>query len=268
MTASQQRLRLPVALLAAAQLVLGWGFYSRADWAVPLWPWVDSPLNFRFVGAMLLSQGATMAWTAWRMELRAALGGLIGFALTTLGIAAYTAWLATANPTAVVLSWAGVCALLFTGTTALALFARNVPRDEARPLPAIVRGSFLVFSLALAAATVALLAQAPVIFPWPLKPESSVIYGLLFLASAVYFFDGWLRPGSDNAIGQLLGFLVYDLVLIPPWLAHWSKAAGGHRVSLAIYLGVLVWSAVLAIGYFGWRLGRRGAAPDASTEGA
>ncbi len=254
MGASARALRWTIAALAAAQLVVGWGFYSRADWALPLWPWVDSPLNYRFVGAMLLSQGTTMAWTAWRMELRAALGGLVGFALTTLGIAAYTGWLATKTPTPVVLGWAAVNTLLFAGTVGLAIVARASQRHGVQPVPAIVRGSFLVFAIALAIATVALVAQAPVVFPWPLRPEGSVIYGLLFLASAVYFFDGWLRPGSDNALGQLLGFLVYDLALFPPWLAHWPKAVGGYRISLVIYLVVLTWSALLAIAYLAVRL--------------
>lgn len=252
-------LRMQIALLAIVQLVLGWGFYVRAGWATALWPWVDGPLNYRFVGAMLLSQGATMAWTAWRMELRAALGGLVGFALTTLGLAVYTGWLAVATPTSPLIGWSLVNVLLFAGTVRLALIARGQARGEHRWVPAIVRGSFLVFAIALAAAAVALLARAPVVFPWPLRPEGSVIYGLLFVASAVYFLDGWLRPGSDNAVGQLLGFLVYDLALLPPWLAHFPSTTAGHRTSMVIYLAVLGWSALLALVYLASRLRRSSA---------
>lgn len=243
-----------IVVLAVAQLALGWGLYQRLAWAEPLWPWPDSPLNYRFVGAMLLSQGATMAWTAWQMALRAALGGLIGFALTTFGIAGYTAWLGLHEPTSVLRGWTIVCGLLGFGALGLVLLARRSPRPLAAPSPAMVRASFLLFAIALAIATLMLLSQAPVVFPWKLRPEGSVIYGLLFVASAVYFFDGWLRPGSDNAAGQLIGFLVYDLALLPPWIAHWPKAIDGHQISLVIYLGVLVWSALLAVGYLGWRV--------------
>ncbi len=59
-----------------------------------------------------------------------------------------------------------------------------------------MRFSFLVFALALFLATAMLLARAVVVFTWKLKPESSTMFGFLFLASAIYFFDGWLRPVS------------------------------------------------------------------------
>ena len=47
-----------------------------------------------------------------------------------------------------------------------------------------------------------------------------------------------------------------DMVLIPPCLRHWEKATGGFRISLVIYLIVLVWSAALAI-WFLWKYGVR-----------
>jgi hypothetical protein len=242
-------LRLPVFLLAAAQLFLGAGFASGASWALALWPWPDGPLSYRFVGAMLLAQGATMAWTAATLALDAARGGVLGFAASTAGIAGYTAWLYLHRNETLLLTWAVVCAGLALGALVLFVLGPRFPRTDRQPISVVVRGSFLVFATALSIATAALLAQAPIVFPWALRPDSSVMFGFLFLASAIYFFDGWLRPGSDNACGQLIGFLVYDLVLFPPYLAHWPKTVGGFRVSMTIYLIVLTWSAVLAIGY-------------------
>ncbi|MGE0315950.1 MAG: hypothetical protein AB7P21_30410 [Lautropia sp.] len=249
-------LRAGIAVLAICQLVLGWGLYQRLGWAEPIWPWPDTPLNYRFVGAMLLSQGATMAWTAWTMTLRASLGGLVGFTMTTAGIAAYMAWVAVrqVSPSPMLWVWVIVCGALAASTLLLAVHASHQPRGPHAATPAVVRASFLLFAIALTIATVLLFGQAPVVFPWKLSPESSVVYGLLFVASAVYFLDGWLRPGSDNAPGQLIGFLVYDLALLPPWIAHWAKATGGFRISLIIYLVVLIWSGLLAVAYLGWRV--------------
>lgn len=241
--------RFALVALAAVQLGIGAGFLMRAGWALALWPWPDTPLSHRFVASMLLAQGTTVAWVAWTMQLRAARGGILGFAFAAAGLGAYTALLYSQRGGDLLLGWAVACGILALGAALLFGLGGRIPRDPVRPIPTFVRFSFLVFAGALTVATVLLLVRAPIVFPWPLKPESSVMFGLLFLASAVYFLDGWLRPGHDNAVGQLLGFLVYDAVLIAPWLAHLPRTQGGFRVSMVIYLIVLGWSSLLAIWY-------------------
>lgn len=250
-------LRTALLVLATALLAVGFGFWVRAPWALALWPWPDGPLSYLFVASIVLAEGATMLWTGLTLELEAARGGALGFAAMNLGLAVTAGGLHHERGGALLLGWALTCGLLAFGGLFLYVLGPRYPRRDTRPVPAFVRLSFLLFSLALSVATAMLLARAPIVFPWPLKPESSTMFGFLFLASALYFFDGWRRPGAANAFGQLIGFLVYDLVLLPPYLAHWSKARGGFRVSLAIYLVVLVWSAALAIGFL-WRYGRRG----------
>jgi hypothetical protein len=113
-----------------------------------------------------------------------------------------------------------------------------------------VRISFLIVSLALFLATMMLFLRAPIVFPWKLNRDSSFVFGCLFLASAFYFLDGWRRPGVANAQGQLFGFFVYDLVLIPPYLQQWPKTHGGFRISLMIYLSVLFLTAALALWFW------------------
>lgn len=245
--------------LATGLVILGAGFWLRTDWALALWPWPDGPLSYLFLASILLAEGATLLWTAWTLELEAARGGALGFALTTGGLAATTGWLYAQRGDGLLLGWALICGVLAIGALLLWRAGSRFPWRDTRPVPAVVRGSFLVFALALGIATAMLLLRAPVVFPWSLKPESSLMFGCLFLASAVYFFDGWRRPGAANAFGQLTGFLVYDLVLLPPYLRHWPKTEGGFRISLVIYLAVLIWSALLAVWY--WRrygFGRRG----------
>ena len=239
-------------LVAVALLFVGVNFLFRSHLAIALWPWTDGPLSFLFVSSIVLAEGATMAWFAWSLELSAARGGALGFALMNGGIAVFTASLSAGpgRPGPLLLGWAVTTGLLALGGVALFFFGPHFPRQDTRPSPALVRLSFLVFALALFAITFMLLARFPIVFPWKLKPESSTMFGFLFLASACYFLDGFLRPGVANAAGQLLGFFVYDAILIPPYLRHWPKTAGGFRVSLTIYLVFLFGSAALAVWFW------------------
>jgi hypothetical protein len=243
-------LRIALLTQAAGLLILGYGFWLKAGWAMGLWPWPDGPLSYLFISSMLLAEGATMAWLSVTMELNAARGGSLGFAAMNAGISTYTLYLFSQRHQSLLLGWAVVCGTLAVGGLVIFAIGAAYGRRDVRSTPPFVRVSFLLFSAALFIATAMLLARMPVVFPWPLKPDSSVMFGFLFLASAIYFLDGWLRPGAANAFGQLLGFLVYDIVLIPPYLHHWSKVSGGFRVSLVIYLIVLFWSAALALWFW------------------
>lgn len=212
-----------------------------------LWPWPDGPLSYIFISSMLLSQATALAWIARSLDLHAAKGGILGFFAMSAGLTALMAERYQNHGNTLALYWAIACAGLAACSAFLWWVARSdVPVDRG-PTPAVVRGSFLMWSAALALVMVMLLARMPVVFPWSLKPESSVAFGLMFSASAVYYFDGFLRPSWSNAIGQLLAFLVYDLVLIVPWMLQLATARGGFFISLVIYLTVLIWSGLLAI---------------------
>ncbi len=241
-------------LAALPLLVIGLGFIFHAGWAVALWPMKEGPLSHLFIGSIVLAQAAALAWTAVSLELNYARGGVLGYAAMNAGFVLFAVarWNATHQP--LLLAWAVVGALLFAGGMALFFLGARYPKIDRRPVPGFVRVSFLILSVALTIATVMLLARAKVVFPWPLKPETSILFGLFYFASIGYFFDAWWRPAMGNALGQLAAFFLYDVVLIPPYLRHWPKAQGGFRVSLAIYLTVLFWSAALAL----WVWGRRG----------
>ena len=73
--------------------------------------------------------------------------------------------------------------------------------------------------------------------------------GWLFLGSAVYFAWGFFRPSWHNARGQLLAFLAYDLVLIPPYTFLFSTVQPEHVTSLRIYMAVRIYSSLLAVYY-------------------
>lgn len=94
-----------------------------------------------------------------------------------------------------------------------------------------------------------LLLQAPVVFPWPLRPEASVIFGFIFLGAASYFAIALRSPWWHSAREQLIGFLAYDLILIGPFLAHFGTVGPAHRLSLILYVTVLVYSEAIAVYY-------------------
>jgi hypothetical protein len=116
-------------------------------------------------------------------------------------------------------------------------------------MPLLVRISFVLFTIVLLSVGTLLVLQRPVVFPWPLKPESSVIFGLIFLGAAVYFAIALRSTKWHSARGQLTGFLAYDLILIGPFLAHLSAVKPEHRFSLVLYISVLVYSGGLAVYY-------------------
>ena len=57
------------------------------------------------------------------------------------------------------------------------------------------------------------------------------------------------RGQAANSCGQLLGFLAYDLILIVPFIGHFTTVTSDHLLSLSIYVAVLVYSGALAVYY-------------------
>ncbi len=65
----------------------------------------------------------------------------------------------------------------------------------------------------------------------------------------MYFLYGFVFAVWGNMRGQLLGFLAYDVILIVPFWEHTRNVAPEHQLSLMVYLGVIVYSMVLAVYY-------------------
>ncbi len=115
-------------------------------------------------------------------------------------------------------------------------------------MPLLVRVSFGIFIASLIFAGGALVFRIPV-FPWSLNPDSSVIFGCIFIGDAFYFLYSLLYPRWHNAAGQLLSFLAYDLVLIVPFLLLFETVKPEYMLNLVVYVAVLIYSGALAV-YF------------------
>ena len=115
-------------------------------------------------------------------------------------------------------------------------------------MPGPLKISFWVFIASLFLSGMALILQAP-IFPWALNRDTAVVFGCIFLGDAFYFLYGMFRPNWHNALGQLLSFLAYDLVLIIPFIGLLNTVAPERYINLLVYTAVLIYSGGLAVYY-------------------
>ena len=228
-------------------LALAFGFIFRMPLALSVWPWEDGRYSYLFVGSILAAVSAAMLWVGGSGELGVLPAGSLNIFVIALGTTAYFFSQALQGRSELFV-FAGVAALMafVSGGTFLWMHRLFIPSPRLTPMP--VRVSFGLFVITLILAGSALILRQPV-FPWDLNPDSSFVFGCIFLGDAFYFLYGLLRPSWNNGFGQLLSFLAYDLVLIVPFVQLLDTVQPGHMLSLIVYIGVLVYSGGLAIYY-------------------
>jgi hypothetical protein len=230
-------------------IIIACGFFAQLDWATTLWPWSVAPLSYAFIASILAAIAIPVLWIAVSGETAAMQAGSLNLAVMYGGMLIYVLTLVGDSGEPELWPYAIVFAFACAASCAAFAASRSARWRDTRPMPVLVRGSFAAFALILLAVGTALVARAD-IFPWTLPPESSVMFGLVYLGAAVYFLHGALRPHWGNAVGQLAGFLAYDVVLLlAPFFDHFSVAHGGNLVSLVVYIALLVYSGGLAIHY-------------------
>jgi hypothetical protein len=230
-------------------LILTLGFFFQLPWATSLWPWPDGRLSHIFIAAITAAIAAPMIWIGLSGEFGAARGGAISLGIVAAGTALYLFYLYTRSSDQHILIAAIIFAIFVPLNLLIYFWCRKIPIRDQREKPLIVEFSFMLFVIMLILVSSALIRQAPRVFPWSLKPESSLIFGLLFIGALFYFLTALRMPKWHSARGQLLGFLAYDLVLIGPFLVQFNTTEPSHKTSLLIYTLVLAYSSLLAI-YF------------------
>ncbi|MBI5651337.1 MAG: hypothetical protein HZC40_12990 [Chloroflexi bacterium] len=231
-------------------LLLMVGFLLELPFVTNLFPWQSSRLSNIFIASILAASSIPVIWIGLSGEAAAAVGGALDFGLMYTGIGVFTLQLYAQDSSRVPMlifglgSFASVALCIF-----LFFWARRFPFRDQRAMPRVVRLSFAVFALVLIGVGGAMALKTPNIFPWAISAEVSVIYGWIFLGAACYFLYAIFNPQWDNARGQLLGFLAYDLVLIIPFLAHFANVRPEQWFNLAFYIAVLIYSGGLAIYY-------------------
>ena len=228
--------------------VLTIGFVFQLPWAISFWPWPDSRLSYLFVGSIFAAITVAVVWIGWIGEWGALPAGALNVFVIAVSTAIYFLQLYFQGHHPMFLFYGLIGILIAIVSGAAFLWSRRISLFEKTPTPLFVRLSFGIFMIVLILAGGALIFRLP-IFPWPLNPDSSVIFGSIFIGDAFYFFYGLLYPRWHNARGQLLSFLAYDLVLIFPFLSFFASVHPDHRLSLIIYVAVLLYSGILATYY-------------------
>lgn len=230
-------------------LALAAGLMLQAPWATAVWPWPDGRLSYTFVAAIQAAIAAAMIWIGVSEEWGALAAGGLNLLVTMTGTAVYFFILAGRNDDATIRTFAIGCALFALFNLGLFLWSRRIPIRDPCPTPRPVLFSFGLFAAVLILVAGALLLRLANIFPWPLNPDTAVVFGFIFLGDAFYFLYGLWLPRWHTASAPLWSFLAYDLVLIGPFLAHFSKVQPELRLSLILYTAVLLYSGGLAIYY-------------------
>ncbi|MEY2816615.1 MAG: hypothetical protein RL275_78 [Chloroflexota bacterium] len=228
-------------------LIFAFGYIFQLPFAVTTWPWEDGRYSFLFVGSILAAISAAALWVGWTGEFGALPAGALNIFVIAITTSIYFFKLVSQGRSDLTLY--GLLSALSAVVSLIAIFwSLRIPLKDSRPMPKLVRTSFWIFIASLLLAGGALILQVP-IFPWALNPDTSVIFGCIFLGDAFYFLYGMFRPQWHNALGQLLSFLAYDLVLIFPFIGLLNTVKPERYVNLVVYLAVLLYSAGLAIYY-------------------
>jgi hypothetical protein len=226
-------------------LALAIGFIFQLPFATGIWPWPDGRLSFLFIGSILAAVSAAALWIGWTGELGALPAGSLNILVIGITTSFYFFLLAFQQDRQDMLPFGIASLIMALAGGASFLWSRRIPLSDSRPTPKLVRISFGIFIASLILAGCALILRLP-IFPWALNPDSSVIFGCIFIGDAFYFLYGLLYPRWHNALGQLLSFLAYDLVLIVPFLLLFKTVQPGYLLNLVLYVSVLFYSGAIA----------------------
>jgi hypothetical protein len=235
-------------VLCIIQAIFAVLFVMQTPFAVSFWPTaVITPLSLIFVGSICAAAAVSTFWVLYARE-DAALAGIALDYMVILGPIGVFSIQIAGGSTSLLAFGAGCIGGSIFGLWMFGMSWR-LPFHDQRPMPRLVYWSFVVFVVALVFVGTSLATQTPNVLPWAVTPELSVLFGWMFLGAAAYFAYGLYRPRWHNAAGQLAGFLMYDLVLIVPFMQRLGSLPEQFVVSQLIYLGVVVYSAALALYY-------------------
>jgi hypothetical protein len=242
--------RILLLVICIVQAVFAVLFILQTEFVKGRWPFPNTgPLSMMFVGSIFAAAAAATLWClVSNVE-----GALSGVALDYLVILApltvFSFQTGTISGNAALMAYSGLCLIGFYFGLWLYLYSQRIPTPDKPKQPLLLRGSFAVFGIALILTGGALVLKTPNILPWPVTPELSVVIGWMFLGASAYFIYSVLRPSWANSGGQLAGFLIYDLILVVPFINRLSTIDAQLLPNLIIYFVIIGYSSLLAIYY-------------------
>lgn len=235
-------------IICASQAILTIGLLLQTPFLTDLWPLPDTtPISFIFIASIFAASLASTLWCLLAQEDGALAGIGLDYIAIFIPMSIFGFQLVTENSAMFIFSI--LCLIFAVFGLVIFLQSQHIPIRDTRPMPKMVRISFMIFIPTLILVGSLLILKTPNILPWRVTPEFGVLSGWFFFGAAIYFIYGLLRPSWHNATGQLAGFLAYDVVLIIPFLQRLSTIADELRLSLIVYLIVIIYSGLLAIYY-------------------
>lgn len=236
-------------MIGLGSAILAVGYFMQVPWALATWPWQDSRLSNIFVSSILSAVAAAMFWIGISRRLAGAAAGFLHVATMLGGSATVLLPLGLQRGQPSLTTPSVSLALAAVGCIGAFAWARRMPVVDTRALPTALRVWCILYLLILVPAGSALIGQVPGIMPWPIKPETSMIYGWVFVSAAWSFAYPLLRPQVEHIRVGLVGFLAYDAVLIVPFVRHLETVRPELLNSLLLYIVALTVSAGVSIHY-------------------
>jgi hypothetical protein len=220
-----------------ALTVVAAGLYARASWATALWPWPDVRMTYIFLASVLAAAIAPSIWIGVTGELAVLAPGALNTLFLNLMFAAYLGARGLRRDEPKLLVAAAVNLAVVPFFVSLRRRSRAIPVKDTRPMPRLVTFAMWTICGLLVVVGIPLLIQVDNVFPWSLTPQTSTIFGCVFLGAAGYFAYVARRPYWVFGLAPLLGFFAYDLVLFTPYIDLLRRPAGGFSGSSASYGG-------------------------------
>lgn len=243
-----QQLKPALIVIGLIQLLLAVGFFFQQSWATSLWPVPDTRLSYAFIAAILAGGAAPLIWAGLSGKFASLAGYGLSFGIMYAGMGISALLFYLRSQILPLLWFALVMGVLAVLAGIIFMRTRDVAEDH-QATPRLVIYAFIAEVLVLAGAGLLLILKVPNTLPWNLSPESSVLYGWVFLGLAFYYLYAVLRPQWIHAIGPLLGFLVYDLVLFSPLFARFGSLQPEHILGQMAASAIIIFSAALGIYY-------------------
>jgi hypothetical protein len=247
-----------LAVAATTQAILAVLFAFQVPLATALWPFAGTgEMSYIFIASIFLAAAAAVGWCLLVGSDRALAGVALDY-IVIMGPLSVLALLAAVQDGSL---HAGVFGLLCLSALGFGLWllrwALARPWLSSAPAPTPVSAAFVVIVAVLVLVGSMLILGVPGTLPWPITPQLSVVYGVMFLGAAAYFGYGLVDRRWENAGGQLAGFLAYDIILIVPFIVRIIEGAPSYygtrseplRLNLLLYAAVILLSGLLAAYY-------------------
>lgn len=230
-------LRLLLAVIAGAAMLLGLGYLLDAPVATDTWPFEVTRLTYVFLGAVTIAFAAPVAWVAWTGDI-AAISGVGLTVAVAYGLFSLVVLTHVSGDSRLLFNLVLGAAVAVLGAVGFVVGVRREPIDR-RVTPGWIRVVFVVLAAILVLTGAAMLLRVPNILPWNVDLETQQLVGALFAGDAAYFAYAVLRPAWSNAAGAWLAFLLYDVILVIPLVIHLDTVRPEHRLGLVLYLAVV-----------------------------